>query len=81
MEEKEKYGIKDKSHNNSSSKEVGTLNFIRCLTSSPCMKTNGHVTPLLKTNQSKTNTTTGKTMLRLVKIQSFRKIGVISRAL
>jgi hypothetical protein len=35
MEEKEKYGIKDKPHNNSSSKEANTLNSIRCLTSSP----------------------------------------------
>jgi hypothetical protein len=30
MEEKEKYGIKDKSCNNSSIKEADTLNFIRC---------------------------------------------------
>jgi hypothetical protein len=35
MEEKEKYGIQDKPHNNSSSKEADTLNFILCLTSSP----------------------------------------------
>jgi hypothetical protein len=32
MEEKEKYGIKDKSHNNSSRKEADMLNFIWCLT-------------------------------------------------
>jgi hypothetical protein len=32
MEEKEKYGIKDKSSNNSSSKEADTLSFILCLT-------------------------------------------------
>jgi hypothetical protein len=32
-------------------------------------------------NSSKINTTAGKTMLRLVKIQSLRNIGVISRAI
>jgi hypothetical protein len=38
-------------------------------------------TPSENSSKSKTNTTTGKTILRLVKIQSLRKIGVISRAL
>jgi hypothetical protein len=39
------------------------------------------MTPSENSSKSKTNTTIGKTMLRLVKIQSLRKIGVISRAL
>lgn len=42
MKEKEKYGMKDKSHNNSSRKEAATLNFIWCLTSTQCMKNNKH---------------------------------------
>jgi hypothetical protein len=36
-----------------------------------------HPCPQQNSSKSKTNTSTGKTMLRLVKIQSLRKIGLI----
>jgi hypothetical protein len=43
----------------------------RCSLEWPCN------TPSEDSSKSKTNTTTGKTMLKLVKIQSLRKIGII----